>query len=61
MTYIITYHDDKNKLQRYTQQEYDSEEITQKEIDYYIENKYQDARFLHIMEAKQYYKITDKR
>ncbi len=61
MGYIITYHDSKNKLQRYTQQEYESEEIAQKEIGYYIENKYEGARFLHIMEAKQYYKIIDKR
>ena len=33
MGYIITYHDSKNKLQRYTQQEYESEKKKKKEIE----------------------------
>ena len=57
MKYIITYHDKKNILQRYTQSEYNTISDAKAAIDYYITNKYEYAKFLNIMQADMYYEF----
>ena len=59
MKYIIVYIDSKNILQRYTQSGYETKEEAQKDIDYYLALKYEDSKFIRVMETTLYFKLKN--
>jgi hypothetical protein len=55
MKYVITYHDDNNILQRYTQTEYNSISEAESTIEYYKAMKYEYAKFLNVMPSDVFF------